>query len=91
MMSAIGVSLSGEIHGRHPDGRRETAVVDILNDHTPFRASLQRPLPSLPVLNTHTQSQHTYHVYAVLYLLVCVHLSATDVPVMTKSSKRLSG
>jgi hypothetical protein len=29
---------SGEIRGKHPDGSRETAVVDILNDHTPFRA-----------------------------------------------------
>lgn len=29
---------SGEIRGKHPDGSRETAVVDIHNDHTPFRA-----------------------------------------------------
>ena len=91
-MSAIGVSLRGEIHGRHPDGCRETAVVDILNDHTPFRASLQRPFPSPTCIKVHNHNTPTMYILCyVISLYVWVHISATDVPVMTKSSKRLGG
>ena len=50
---------SGEIHGKHPDGGRETAVVDILNDHTPFRALAASMTSAAPLVMT-TQSPLLY-------------------------------